>query len=636
MADGLDQPRATGARKTDVGALSVAVRTPAGTLRHNEGPGVDRVDSIPPKVPTKGLSNTRHKERRSRSSVGDMPAHAVLAPSPPSSDHPGGSRVPTSHATAASLPGPHDNNVTLIGGGASKRNGQPFLPHPTEGWVLDYLRERPSGRRSVSDVFETAANTFLARYETVVHKGGPAAEIPSTLRGLSLLVGCVGAVRTRAADIASAVLALPASANDAVIPSFFSFARDMVVLVAGGPTLDANDDNAVLTVITMTAIRLAGAHRLGALQGFDRRDLAQFADMCKLLESAVSDDVLPPLLFDVRAAIASTMTAFDSLRHNMDDDGVAPSSLRLAVDAVSRHRAPRDARGRGGGACSRRADAVTVLAAIDTEVDTGDVLGAELGLRVLGLHASMSVAAASELLRLGGTRLRKNVWPRRLVHVYCQTLSRMALGGQTSKIRRMVLDPAVVGSLAPSHHANDPWHIDYSSLGADAMNLRWAIVHALLTIKFGGAKSMAYSWLSDAANMALLSRADVDDTTNAVSALDQRARAHSSLLLSAAGPFGLENTLCATSWKKPEPPLPIESSPTVRLPSVRSRAPPTRTAPVIIHKLPVRDPARRPDIVTRSTAGLRALLGQQVDQRRQLQGIRNNAKCSPADSVLSN
>jgi len=188
-------------------------------------------------------------------------------------------------------------------------------------------------------------------------------------------------------------------------------------------------------------------------------------------------------------------------------------------------------------------------------------------------------------------------------------LAQVALGGQSSVIRRMPLDPTLSGSLAAAAAdggwmgANDnttqvasgakatrPRFANATSLGSINANtatpsdhddhdhceaVEWAVVKALLVVKHGGSATVGYSWLVDAASEALASHKSNASTRGtsahgaAMSALDRRARARAAVLSARGGPFGLEHVLCSASTAALAPAKVHEAA--VRSPAVDER-----------------------------------------------------------------
>jgi hypothetical protein len=325
---------------------------------------------------------------------------------------------------------------------------------------------------------------------------------------------------------------------------------------------------------------------------------------------------------DMNASLATALAAFETLRQS--PPAAATSSLHLAVALVRRDRGARDTASRRGDEATRQEGAEAVLMAVDADVSHGRLTVAKLSLRVLGLAASNSTVVLTTMMRAVGERFARGAWPHQLVHPYCQTLARVALGGQSSKIRSLVLDAAAPGSLitASGTGTADEGEDDDATQPRSAM--RWAVVKALLTIHYGGAAAVAYSWLADAAAAALAARPDTRETAIASIALDRRAHACAQLISTSAGPFGLEHTLCATVGAVEAMRKPAESQ--IDLPPVA--APPARVArtvqprkPAGIRKILPPKITPRVDVVTRNANGLRLLLGGQVlkEQERDME-----------------
>eukprot|EP00035_Acanthoeca_spectabilis_P004760 m.106725 g.106725 ORF g.106725 m.106725 type:complete len:620 (-) comp12717_c1_seq1:95-1954(-) len=493
-----------------------------------------------------------------------------------------------------------------------------FQPHPTDTWVLRYLEAFTTDDLNLRKQFDTTGQQFLARYQALVRKGGPVSDLSPALHGLSLLLACRNPIRSSAAATAASVMRLVSTADTSVMTALFSYARDLTISVIAAGEVGDEFDSDVLAAVQTVALRLAGAHLVGALEEYDDRDLAHFSDQCTLLRSATDSASIFADNLDMAASLCSALTAFETLRS--DPPPTAETSVGVAISAVQRHHSARDASGRGGGEGLRKADAEAILAAIDLDVSSDRFLAAELGLRLLALLASFSVAALSSFMRGASERLCSGAWPELLAYVYCDGLACVALAGRSSKIRKIIFDPSAVGSLATAGEEVD-WTRS-GDLGEDAAEgeklrqetFRWAVIRGLLAIKFGGTSSIAYSWLTDAAAESLAARPDVKETGHVCVALERRARAHASLLCSGCGPFGLENTLCSTSAAVAASQVvkedPIELPP-VAPPAPRVRSPSPRK-PIEIRKRSPTKLTPRVDVVTRNANGLRLLLGAQV------------------------
>jgi hypothetical protein len=134
-----------------------------------------------------------------------------------------------------------------------------FAPHPSESWVTQYLEAHATDDAVLQQEFQLTARTFLARYATMVKRGGVVADIPPTLKGLSLLLACPGSIRSRAAALSASVMQLPLSVDPSVIQSLFSFARDLIIVtVTSNTTLAAPLDPNVLVAVEAVALRIAG------------------------------------------------------------------------------------------------------------------------------------------------------------------------------------------------------------------------------------------------------------------------------------------------------------------------------------------------------------------------------------------
>ena len=356
------------------------------------------------------------------------------------------------------------------------------------------------------------------------------------------------------------------------------------------------------------------ADRLGALSEFDDEDVAEFAQKCTMLDEAMQDSAILAEAPDLRSALATTMDAFKSLRRKSSNAG--SHAVSMAVNAVQRQRGmtitivatPTTAKSQqSGDKGSSLSNAVEVVddavTAIDTAVRDGDIVAAELSISVLGLFASRSQDALAHFMVSTSDRLANATWPSRLAHTYTRMLAQVALGGHSSVVRRMSLDPTVPGSLADittngtgwlrvcqntSHAISGTMDIGprpregsdvdegaqqarmirdtsvniSTTVTADGISnttpsdsiidhdMEWAVVKALLIIKHGGAGLAGYGWLVDAANAALVSFVDkmprVSMSGAARGALDRRARDCAAAMLTSGGPFGIELALCAT------------------------------------------------------------------------------------------
>jgi len=526
-----------------------------------------------------------------------------------------------------------------------------FMSHPTDNWVAEYLETcaSPSANGVCRDEHELVATAFLGRYQSLARTGGPATDVPAALHGLSLLLACGGSVRTKAAATAAALLQVPATADPTMLPALFSYARDVLIAIAAGEADVDPRGSDVVDALETVAMRLAGALYLGALDDFELSELSEFAGQAAMLELAAQEADGLADNEDVLAGIGRILAALSALKRRPPAGD--STSVVLAVAAVHRHHFPRRGGGRRGGDDARRADTEDVVLAIDADVARDCVVAAELGLRVLGLLASCSATALSTMMRMVGKRFGSGSWPARLAHPYCQVLARVALGGQSSKIRRMVFDRSRPGSLAHAgmeHGWGGAGPSGAGPMGEDGgtdkdgdedsrIAYRWASVKALLTVKAGGAMAMAYAWLPAAAAETLATRADAAAAAAVVVSLDHRPESLASILSLGGGPFGFERTLCATAEEVAgSADVPSTAADSARAGvTVPSQASPSRSErkktllePIVIKKRPTPQLKPRVDVVTRNANGLRLLLGAQVLKAREADTVRRSKAAS--------
>ena len=253
-------------------------------------------------------------------------------------------------------------------------------------------------------------------------------------------------------------------------------------------------------------------HSQGALPAFDPVQLVDYAKEFEELRQMLADD--PVLSADAGAKFALEM-ARDAVRvvaSGQPNGG----DWAVVVAAAAAHAA---LCGPAGSPAKHRSAMRYAVRLIMQPAPVGASSALYvIAIRLLGISAALDAHSLQVLINAGNRIMGAMGWSVPVVHAYCQVLSKAALGGLSSDVRRLPLASNLPGSLVSLGYVFEGPEKDEdmaaTTVGAIddyVWHVRWAASQALMTIRDCGGLDPAYSWLVASSSRAVAGLLEVAD-----------------------------------------------------------------------------------------------------------------------------